>query len=138
MEFMSQYDAKIVYIKGKDNMVVDALSHLPVDVQEKPENTASYVYAYCPNNTNYDAVAAVMLCEGWDTAYSVATMLASLGPIDKPFDEVCATFAITTDRSLLKQIHDGYVQDKWIEDHLMKAKHAMPGIQSKDGLLGIN
>ena len=28
MELMSQYDAKIIYIKGKENSVVDALSHL--------------------------------------------------------------------------------------------------------------
>ena len=26
MEFMSQYDAKIVYVKGEDNTVADALS----------------------------------------------------------------------------------------------------------------
>jgi hypothetical protein len=25
MEFMSQYDARIVYVKGEDNMVADAL-----------------------------------------------------------------------------------------------------------------
>ena len=28
MELMSQYDAKIIYIKGEENSVVDALSHL--------------------------------------------------------------------------------------------------------------
>ena len=29
MEFLSQYDSKIVYVKGEDNMVADALSRLP-------------------------------------------------------------------------------------------------------------
>lgn len=29
MELMSQYDAKIIYVKGKDNMVADTLSRLP-------------------------------------------------------------------------------------------------------------
>ena len=29
MEFMSQFDAKIIYIKGKENTVADTLSHLP-------------------------------------------------------------------------------------------------------------
>lgn len=32
MEFMSMFDAKIVSIKGADNTVADALSHLPVKV----------------------------------------------------------------------------------------------------------
>jgi len=30
MEFMSQFDAKIGYIKGEENTVADALSHCPV------------------------------------------------------------------------------------------------------------
>ena len=29
MEFLSQYNGKIVYVKGEDNMVADALSRLP-------------------------------------------------------------------------------------------------------------
>jgi len=29
MEFMSQFDAKVMYIKGKENTVANALSHFP-------------------------------------------------------------------------------------------------------------
>ena len=29
MEFLSQYNSKIVYVKGEDNTVADALSRLP-------------------------------------------------------------------------------------------------------------
>jgi Integrase zinc binding domain len=32
MEFLSQYDHTIIYIKGKDNMVADTLSHLSNDI----------------------------------------------------------------------------------------------------------
>jgi hypothetical protein len=32
MEFLSQYDHTIIYIKGEDNMVADALSHLSNDI----------------------------------------------------------------------------------------------------------
>jgi len=69
MEFMSQYDAKIVYVKGEDNTIADALSRLP------------------------------------DTAYSVASMLAGLGLLERPVDTVpCTTLNITADKSLLQQI----------------------------------
>ena len=39
-EFMSQYEMKIVYIKGEDNCVADALSHLPKNCfQDEHPNT---------------------------------------------------------------------------------------------------
>ena len=39
MEFLSQYDGKIVYVKGNNNSVADALSRLPDDLLET--NTSS-------------------------------------------------------------------------------------------------
>jgi hypothetical protein len=36
MEYLSQYDHKIIYIKGEDNTVTDALSRLPNDVDKQP------------------------------------------------------------------------------------------------------
>ncbi|KAJ2934139.1 hypothetical protein H1R20_g2963, partial [Candolleomyces eurysporus] len=33
MEYMSQFEGRIVYVKGEDNMVADALSHLPTTMQ---------------------------------------------------------------------------------------------------------
>jgi len=35
MEFLSQYDGKIIYVKGHDNLVADALSHIPVSLVTK-------------------------------------------------------------------------------------------------------
>jgi len=37
MEFMSQFDVKIIYIKGESNTVTDALSHLPVNLSTVKE-----------------------------------------------------------------------------------------------------
>jgi hypothetical protein len=31
-EFMAQFEMKIYYVKGEDNTVADALSHLPVEM----------------------------------------------------------------------------------------------------------
>ena len=43
-EFMSQYEMKIVYIRGEDNSVADALSHLPDNClpDECPDTTAPH------------------------------------------------------------------------------------------------
>ena len=68
------------------------------------------------------------------SAYSVATSLAGLGRMCKISDEVCTMFTISADKDLLVQIHEGYAQDRWIRDHLEKAKHGMLGIVLKDGL----
>ena len=57
MEFMSQYDAKIVYVKGKDNMVTDALSRLPTYAQAKAE--AKHAYSHCPMDEEDDMVASI-------------------------------------------------------------------------------
>src|SRR5277367_942669 len=37
MEIMSQFDAQIVYVKGEDNTVADALSCLPLEPDTPPE-----------------------------------------------------------------------------------------------------
>lgn len=103
MEFMSQYDAKIVYVKGEDNTIADALSRLPAEVQEQLEHTATYAYAYCPDDLEEDLVAAVYPTSG-DTAYSVVSILAGLGLLERPVDAVCTTLNITADKSLLQQI----------------------------------
>ena len=45
---MSQYDTKIVYVKGEDNMVTDTLSQLPTYVQAEAE--AKHAYSHCPTD----------------------------------------------------------------------------------------
>ena len=133
MEFMSQYDTKIVYVKGKDNTVADALSHLPTSTQEELEWTAKYVYSYCPDDAEDDLVA-VVLVGGIDSSLDAARALATRGNRTPLLNEVCATFAITTDKTLLDQIRAGYTVDMWIVNQLLKAEVGMLGIQKKNGL----
>ena len=133
MEFMSQYDAKIVYVKGEENTVADALSRLPTTTQEELERTARYAYPYCPDGMEEDIVASVMVgCE--EPAIAVARALATRGKGTALMKEVCATFAITADKTLLDQIRAGYAVDSWIANQLMKAEQGMPGIQKRNGL----
>ena len=60
MEFMSQFDTKIVYIKGGDNTIADALSRLPVEISATSEATiknARSPYGFCPDDSNDDSIA---------------------------------------------------------------------------------
>ena len=51
MEFMSQFDSKNIYIKGKNNTVADALSCLPCStLSHDAESAAQHPYHFCPNN----------------------------------------------------------------------------------------
>ena len=51
MEFMSQFDMKIIYIKGEDNMVANVLSRLPYSTSShEAEALAHHPYHFCPDN----------------------------------------------------------------------------------------
>ena len=63
MEFMSQFDVKIIYIKGESNTVADALSHLPVNLSTSSEavvKAARSPYNFCPDNDDSVNVHAVL------------------------------------------------------------------------------
>jgi RNase H-like domain found in reverse transcriptase len=46
MEFMSQFDAKIIYLKGEDNIVTDTLSRLPLGTPTMTKAEGTYIF--CP------------------------------------------------------------------------------------------
>jgi len=131
MEFMSQYDAKIVYVKGEDNTVANALSRLPTYVQAEAE--AKHAYSHCLTDEEDDMLASVFTLA--DSPYSAAFSLSQVGQrVKQGLHSVCATLSISADRQLLQKIRDGYVDDKWIQNTLLKAKDGMPGIQLINGL----
>jgi len=130
MEFMSQYDAKIVYVKGEDNTVADALSRLPTPPDAKVN--VRHAYSHCPEDEEDDMVASLNAYTS-DNFAAVRT-LAATGVLDEDYNSVNATFSITADKDLLEQIRKGYKDDKWVNNTLAKAKDGMPGIQLANGL----
>ena len=67
--------------------------------------------------------------------YTAAFVLSQARPQAKQgLNSVCATLSISADKQLLQKIRDGYMNDKWIQHTLLKAKDGMPGIQLMNGL----
>lgn len=60
MEFMSQFNAEIIYIKGNDNTVADALSWLPTNKESiHADKLACYPYAFCDDDETYGVIASI-------------------------------------------------------------------------------
>ena len=72
MEFMSQYNAKIVYVKGEDNTVANALSQLPT--YEYAEARAKHAYSHCSTDEEDDIVALIFAPENgpYSTAFALS------------------------------------------------------------------
>jgi len=114
---MSQFDAKIVYIKGEDNTVADALSHLqsPESCIPSPEmltvaeNSARHLYNFCGDDDNETVVASIIspcLWGPWKAATHLSSCVAFL-------PSVCTTLEITANKVFLDTIRSGYKEDVW-------------------------
>ena len=111
---MSQYDAKIIYIKGEDNTVADALSHLPCEsTEEYAEQNTKHPYSYCEDESS---LISFICPKSSLTTLSAACALAE-GPEQS---SVNAILSITADKQLLQQIKEGYDSDPWCK----KATHS--------------
>ena len=127
MELMSQYDASIVYIKGEENSMVDALSRLPCeDAHDEAIRHAWHPYSYCEDDNNH---IAVVWSNDDNSALTAATSLSS-GP------DICSintTLSITVDKQLLQQIKEGYIADPWCKK-LPSVMPSWPELQQINGL----
>ena len=132
MEFMSQFNAKIVYIKGSGNTVTDALSHLPVEILSSSEAaiwTARSPYEFCPDDNNNDLstvnamLPATHACPLLSAHVLAKTDIAST-------QAVTAILSISQDPQLRAATIKGYETNTWCKK-LHNAAQGMPIVQEK-------
>ncbi|RXW14484.1 hypothetical protein EST38_g11370 [Candolleomyces aberdarensis] len=139
MEFLCQYDGKIVYVKGDENVAADALSRTvfvkdSLSAQERAQSLLG-------GGIDDDENCAVCLVQS-----SPVSPLLGCGPMmscDVPVDEivVAATsggsrlqkLAARIDDSFLGLIRDGYKTDPWCQ-RLSRVQASLPGLTLTDGL----
>jgi hypothetical protein len=123
MEFMSQYECKIVYVKGEDNCMADALSRTSFDSEAISE-------PYPPDNSSWVAVVLVTECSAFCCAHALTDLVMS-APV---LTTIASTLTISADEELLNTIWAGYDDDPWCR-RLRKAKILPHGVREVDGLL---
>ena len=132
MEFMSQFDMKIIYLKGEDNIVADSLFHLPSDTPAMTKAGGTYIF--CPDDDESREICS-NYCPSpltWD----LAKMLLELdlpSPDDQSVD-VCSTMSISADKTFLDEIKASYQEDNWVTKTLAEARPSLPGIKLVNGL----
>ena len=108
MEFMSQFDAKIVYITGEEDTVVDVLSSFPSpNILAEAERSPCHPYTFCNDYDNISMIVSISLpClwGPWESATHLSGHVSSVLPI-------CTTLKIMADKAFLNAIRSGYAED---------------------------
>ncbi|KAJ7637762.1 hypothetical protein DFH06DRAFT_1138865 [Mycena polygramma] len=129
MEFLSQYDYKIVYVKGDDNTVADALSRTEFDDAESATEAAAEPWGL--NNTGTPAIAAVLRARPATPFYSVQCLARTRISEPKSASVIAPVLTITADAKILDSIRKGYSEDKWCAG-LASAGRGMPGLEFRE------
>jgi len=135
---MSQFDAKIVYIRGGENTVANALSRLPVNLCTSSKFavlSAKSPYEFCLDNDkeNSETVNAILLATHACPLFVVHALAET---------NIASTQAVTAVLSILQdpQLHTVIISrddtDPWCKK-LRSAATGMPIIQEKENLMFI-
>jgi hypothetical protein len=104
MEHLSQFDMSIHYIRGEDNTVADALSHLPMDACETVSD-------------DVDVADPPLWWDSWLSMHNSCN----------------AILTISADKSFLNDVHEGYKHDDFCQK-LASLDTCMPRLHSEHGL----
>ena len=130
MKIISQFNMEILYIKGKDNSVADALPCFPSQSKcTNAEKIMHHLYTFCKDEDTSNTIASVLLpkeCNPWQTATSLTSLPAVL-------DTINTTLKVTADKTSLDAVKSGYAEDAWCKT-LPYATHSWPGLVFQDGL----
>ena len=120
----------MVYIKGDENSVADALSCMPTDTNSSiADVSARHPYDFCEDDDTLCIVASISLPtpQGpWETVKSLSTSLT-------PSPSICSTLEITADKSFLDAVISGYAEDPWCKT-LPSAALSLKGLHLHDKL----
>jgi hypothetical protein len=130
MEFMLQFDAKIIYIKGDNNLVAKALSCYPMSHSaEEAKQTTQHPYSFCADDDTDNFISSI-----WPTAmHGPWESVKSLAGCASHLSSVNATMSITADRKFLEAVKDGYAKDVWCQ-MLPSTALSLPNLTIRDGL----
>ena len=129
MEFLSQYDGKIVYVKGEDNTVADALSRLPgLTTTSQSSSTADQATHPIFHITSVGTPVASVLDMPRASPIMITSTLASLSHKEmKP-----SKLVIATDNQFLLEIKEAYKTDPFVK-FLSQAEPGMPTVKTMNG-----
>jgi len=99
MEFLSQYDCKIIYLKGDDNSMADALSQTTFDAEKEAAHPWS--------NDRAEPIAAIY----GHSPFECAKSLSHCKLPREDVEPVASILSMKADHTLLKMIKDGYKDD---------------------------
>ncbi|RDB16052.1 Transposon Tf2-6 polyprotein [Hypsizygus marmoreus] len=132
MEFLSQFDCKIVYVKGEANSVTDSLSRLPYDLDSDTAiATASSFFEVRDPSVMSHCVNVILPVMATSPFYSAHSL--TLAPVVPTSVSSPPTLHISTDTKLLDQIKSGYTTDHWCRK-LLSASAGMTTLTSVDSL----
>jgi hypothetical protein len=130
MEFLSQYDCKIIYVKGEDNTAADALSRTDFTETGDAESAAHEPWDECADDKDRPTVASVLMPKK-DSPLRAVQGLAHTRIKDRNQNSIASVLTIGSDTKLLQRIRNGYQEDLWCKK-LASVSKGMPGLEFRE------